>query len=540
MTVWLERIAGRVFPNEVLRARYAIGLGLLGLGAAHSPLLFFDPGNAALPHLEDVFYEPTSAAPLFVLGCWLWMLWVRRARLAGFAGREWPAMGGVAFLASGALCGWARYTGVDALLVLSLALCSLASALMLAGPSAARTLLYPAAFLLLAMPVPTPVVNAILHPLQLANAKAAGTVLALFGFDVTVSGDLIFVDDAIAQVIEGCAGLRSVLTLLMAACIYTELTWHDRRRTLALIGLSPLLALVTNHLRILSIILNPYATISTVHTFQGLATITVGVILLACLDVLLDRLWPTEREPHLVVEPPLGLVSRTTAWGFTGLCFSLAIISLAGPRWQPPPGAMEPSLGGFRNVVPGYALSGWKPDFAYLGSVRFDAFLAHRSLRKEQPEVRMLIGADHRLEPMLGLGSRKAALPGRGAVELVNVPRPASPMDGVEVLLVRMPGSEQLVYFWEVGQESLPVETLRAVFGVDRSPFRREGRAAFVRLSTPIGGEAAGMIRAQNRLREYFEALKAEFHKLELLPGDQAFEETLPGSDDPGRGQGLP
>jgi len=507
-------------PMPWPRRLILLGMGILAL--PHAPLLFYATGSERMSHLENVLFEPTVAAPLPVLLCWLWMVWVRRERLAGFAGEERREVGALLLVFAGALTGWSHYTGVRPLLVLSLGLSSLASALMLAGPRGMRTLLYPAAFLLLAMPVPTPVVNAILHPLQLWNAAAAGGTLTLLGFDAVVSGDLVFTGDLVAQVIETCAGVRSVLTVVMATCVYTELVWHDRKRRLALIAAAPLVAILANHLRILSILFNPYGTISTVHTIQGLLTIVFSVLLIAALDALLDRVWKTEPEPHLIVEATRGQVSWEAAAGYLVICAVIAVAVLAGPRWEPGDDLEAASFADFDGRVPGYALAGFQPDFEYLGSVRFDHFVAHRSTplggRAGQPEVRLLIAGDRRLDPSLGLGSLKAVIPERGGFVLEGGQVPSPPAPGIEVKVVQQPRARALVYFWSRGRQGLVTETARAVLGLDRSPWRREGRSVFVRLSTVIEPGVGGLVEAASRLDDFVEALRPEFEEINVVP----------------------
>jgi len=502
--------------------RPAIAVGLALLAAVHAPLLSPDPSRADIAHLEGLLFEPTSAAPIPVLLCWLWMIWARRERLAGFVGEERPNGGALLLLASGALAGWAHYTGVHSLLVLSLGLVTLASAWMLVGPRGFRTLIYPCTFLLLAMPVPTPIVNAILFPLQRANASVTGWLLGLFGMDARVSGDLIFTSFGTAQVIEGCTGVRSLLIVVMAACIYTELAWHDRRRTRVLIALSPVVAVVMNEVRILSVVFNPYGAFAAVHTAQGLVTIVASVLCIAGIDLLLGRIWKTPREPHLIVETPRGRVHPGTALGFAGVSLAIALASLAGPRWEPPQRLSIPNLTDLGGELPDFALAGFEPDFEYLGSARFDAFLAYRwaprALDADRPEVRLLVGADHRLDPVLGIGSRKTAIPGRGGFPVSDTSVPSPAEGGVESLVVQQSEGRFLVYFWSRGQAGLGVETVRAVFGLDRSPWRRPGRAAFVRLATEIEPGTAGLVRAKERLDAFVASLLPEFEKTGVAP----------------------
>lgn len=489
-------------------SRGALCVGVVALALAHAQLLLFEPGVGESEGLERALFEPTSAAPLAVIVCWLWMLWVRGPRLRGFAGQESPALGAMVLAAGGALSIWAHYVAWLPLLVPSLAIASLGSALLLSGARAMRTLLYPAAFLMLAMPLPTPLVNAVAYPAQLANAAVVGWALSWVGFDVSVWGDLIRVDDTIAQVIEGCTGLRSLMTTLMAACIYTELTWHDRGRSLVLIGLSPLIAILANFIRILSIIFNPFASLSTIHTAQGLIMIVGSVFLLALVDVGLARVWKTEAQPHLVVEPARGHPSLAVSLAFAFMTVAIALACLAGPRWSAPADRGDVPLTTILNRDPGWAVTGFKPDYQFLGSVRFDTFIAHRMTRPGSPEVKMLVAADHRLDPALGLGSRKAAIPGRGGEVLERPPSLSAPYPWMDVEIVRLPGETRLVYFWSKGRASLGHEVFRSTLALDRGPFRRPGRAAFVQLSTPIHG---GLAKASRRLAEVVETLRPDF-----------------------------
>ena len=289
-----------------------------------------------------------------------------------------------------------------------------------------------------------------------------------------------------------------------------------------LLAAAPLVAIFTNHLRILSILFNPHGTISTVHSIQGLVTIVLSVVLIAALDVLLDRVWRTEAEPHLVVEAPRGRVSLSAAAGYLALCAAVACVALAGPRWEPAADLELSPLAGFDGQVEGHALAGFRPDFEYLGSVRFDHFVAHRSAplgdRAGQPEIRLLIAGDQRLDPSLGRWSPKAAIPGPGGFFLTGAQVPAPPVPGVDVKIVQQPGARVLVYFWSRGRGDLVSETTRAVLGLDRSPLRREDRAVFVRLTTVIGPAVSGLVEAESRLDGFIEALGPEFEKIGVAP----------------------
>jgi len=496
---------------------FPIAIGLAAIVLAHLPLLTYNPGSGSLEGIENALFETTSASPGLVMICWLWFIYMRWPRLRGFEGQESPLAGSLLLFLGAGLCVWAHYVVAPPLLVFSLSLLSLASGLLLGGPGAFRTLLFPCAFLLLAVPVPTPVVNFIMYPLQLANASAAGFVLSILGFAPVVSGELILVGDRLFQVIESCSGLRTTLVVVMSAGVYSQIAWHDRGRAIVLIALSPFVGLLTNHLRILTIIFNPYSNIASVHAAQGLVMVVFAVLIIAMLDLALARVWKTPFQPHLRADAPIGLLPSRISGSFAVICMSLAVVSLSVAPWSVSDEGIIP-LVRIKADLPDWNLKGFDPDREFLGTVRFDEFIAHRYQRGDEPLVDLFVASNRRLDPLLGLGSAKTQIPGRGAVPLSVEFDLGAPGPNVDAVVIRMPTQHQLVYHWKVGLASLWEETARAILALDRSPFRRPGRSAFVRLSTPIESDPRGLADAIARLRILMEALRDDFVKLGIEP----------------------
>ena len=485
-------------------------VGLAALVVAHYPLLTFGPEAGRATGIEGALFEPTMASPGLVMLCWVGLIVLRWPRLRGFEGRESPAAGALVVLLGAALCLWAHYTAVVPLLLISLGVLVLGTGLMLGGMGAFRTLLFPCVFLLLALPVPTPLVNAFMYPLQLANAHAVGVVLEAIGFSPFVSGDLVFLDERIFQVIEGCSGLRTILIVTMSACLFTQLAWHDPKRTLALILLAPLIGAVTNHFRILTIIFNPAAAFASAHTAQGLAMMVIAVIMIALADFALGRVWPTPATEQLPVEAPIGVLPSALRVSYVVLCVSLAVAALGLDPWRPPPSPLV-ALTTIGGSVPGWQVKGTRPDLQFAGSIRYDEFISHEYTSVDGNRIDLFAAGDARLDPRLGLGSKKTLIPGAGGVVLEDASTPRAPFPGLEVAIVRAPRASRLVYHWKVGLESLWVETARTVLGLDRSPLRRPGRAAFVRLSTVIERSPNGLAAANERLRALTEDLRGDF-----------------------------
>ncbi len=497
-----------------------VAIGLVAITIAHLPLLIDQPDSRRLEGIENVLFETTGASPALVLICWLWFLYQRLPRLRGFEGQESP-VAGVLFLCLGAsLCVWAHYVAAPTLLVLSLSLISLASGLLLGGVGALRTLLFPSVFLLLAMPIPTPVVNLIIYPLQLANGAAAGFVLSVFGFEPIVSADLVLVGEQLFQVIESCSGLRTIVTVVMGACVYSQLAWHDQRRTTALIVLSPFVGLLANHLRILTIILNPYSSIATVHTAQGLVMIVFAMLLIAMIDSLLARVWKTTPEPHLLAETATGRLPLVIGGSYAVICMSIAVASLSVTPWSPPEEEIVP-LERIQADLPEWRVKGFQPNTEFLGTVSYDEFIAHSyTLGRlgDGPPVELFVAMNRHLDPRLGLGSAKTLIPGPGGVLIFIESGPDAVRPNVDVAIVRMATGDQLVYHWKIGLSSWWWEATRAVLALDRSPFRRAHPSAFVRISTPIDSGLAGRANATARLGTLMNALREDFIEVGVWP----------------------
>lgn len=457
---------------------------------------------------EAFFFAPSSSSPSLILLLTLWFLWRRRRRILAACGSDSRPASGVALLA-GALSigGWAHYVGAPTLLVPSLSLALLGSALLLGGREAFRSVLVPAIFLLLAAPIPTVIVTQIIYPMQITTARLTSQILNTVGFNLVTHGERIYGETTIFQVIESCAGLGSVATLVMASFLYQELFYRSRLQSLLLVLASPALALVVNEIRVMTIVVNPYSRLSAVHTAQGLVMIAIGVLLIAALDWLLGTFLPPApaRTP---ASPPARndrvSVARLAVVG--SAVATLAALTVGLRPWEPAR-HYEPRLGTFPSTLEGgWSATGLKLERDFLGSVTFSEWV-HRSYQQEDGEVDLFLGSDDRLDPTSSLISIKTAIPGSGWALLERGHTVLEPSGRrVESFVVWTGMDRELVYRWHYRLDSPAIETLRAIFVLDRGPFRRPGRALVVRISTPFGPEGGSREEAEARLQA-FEAL---------------------------------
>lgn len=179
------------------------------------------------------------------------LLWWRRDEIELAPKGNWPgvllALLGFAALVMDSVLGIATLSHVGAILVACGAFCSVVTTCSL------RTLLPVGLTLIFAIGMPGTVSGRVAIPLAYANASFVGSVLRQAGFSVEVLGTTLICNDIELQVVDACDGLRlfwAVLLLSYATCCLRR---TDRRRTVAVLALAPLIALLANSLRILSV-----------------------------------------------------------------------------------------------------------------------------------------------------------------------------------------------------------------------------------------------------------------------------------------------
>jgi exosortase len=73
-------------------------------------------------------------------------------------------------------------------------------------------------FLLLAIPVPSILLNTVTFPLQLVASNAGEAVIRAAGVPVIREGNVIEMPSMRLEVVEACSGIRSIMALLACAC----------------------------------------------------------------------------------------------------------------------------------------------------------------------------------------------------------------------------------------------------------------------------------------------------------------------------------
>jgi exosortase len=158
----------------------------------------------------------------------------------------------------------------------------------LAGGRSVRVIAAPMLFLLMAVPLPALIVNAVTLPLQIVASRIGETTLIASGVSVFRDGNLLELPSTTLEVADACSGLRSIISLAAIGALlgWAESSWPRR---IMLVTASLPIAIVMNGLRITATglaceVWGARAASDPWHTLGGWLTFVVSVFALVQLQ----------------------------------------------------------------------------------------------------------------------------------------------------------------------------------------------------------------------------------------------------------------
>ena len=173
--------------------------------------------------------------------------------------------------------------------------------LLVLGAAMFRRLLWVLVFLLLMVPLPRQVHEAVSLPLQTVASASAAFVLEMLGFVIVREGNALRLDDqAVVAVTEACNGLRMLTAFVFVAAVLAFLIRRPPWQRATILASSIPIAIVTNAIRLVvtsvCVAVTGDASIDEmVHNYAGLAMMPVAVLALA------GELWLLPRLTHMSV-----------------------------------------------------------------------------------------------------------------------------------------------------------------------------------------------------------------------------------------------
>ncbi len=213
---------------------------------------------------------------------------------------SWKA--GVGLLAAGALFGWCDLAYAsspsenDRLFITtsSVVLMWIGGFVLCFGLRAVRAGLFPVLFLVLMVPLPDPLLNAVVFSLQTGSAEVSYALFQLIGVPVFRTGFELALPGLTIEVAKECSGIRSSLALLFTSLLAGHLLLRSAGRKTALALMTVPLLMIKNGIRIatlstLAIYADPSFLTGKLHSEGGF------VFFLLALAVLAPVLWFLQR-----------------------------------------------------------------------------------------------------------------------------------------------------------------------------------------------------------------------------------------------------
>jgi exosortase len=257
---------------------------------------------ATLAHLIGQWsHDPNFSHGFFVPLFSAFVLWQEREELARLPVRpSWSGLLLLAFALSVLIVG---QMGAEIFLArVSLLLLLSGLVVLFLGWSFLHAMLFPLAFLLLMIPIPSIVFNQITFPLQILASKVAAAILPVLGVPILREGNVINLPAMALEVADACSGIRSLMSLVTLAIIYGYLMEKRIAARWALAIAAIPISVGANSVRIIGTGLlvqywDPDKAQGFFHTFSGWLIFVVSLLLLYLFHSFLRLLWREKGAP---------------------------------------------------------------------------------------------------------------------------------------------------------------------------------------------------------------------------------------------------
>lgn len=228
-------------------------------------------------------HDPEHSYILVVPAIVAWLIWVRRERFH-YVRPRWSWLGVVVVLASWGMgvVGFAR----DILVAEHLAALGvlMGAALTILGPSFFVSFAPALAATLFLVPIPGRIRQGIALPLQEVSARITYHILDFFGAPIEHMGNVLSINGNDVAVAEACNGMRMAAALVVVTYTFVFSTPMRLGVRVLLIGLSPVIAVLCNVIRLIpTALFYGYARRDTAELFHD---VSGWAILLVALGIL--------------------------------------------------------------------------------------------------------------------------------------------------------------------------------------------------------------------------------------------------------------
>jgi len=159
--------------------------------------------------------------------------------------------------------------------------------LTLLGKEFLKALLFPLAFLIFMIPIPSVLLDRVTFPMQLFASKVAGGFLYFIDIPALREGNIILLANTSLEVAEACSGIRSLISLLALSVVFAYLSQKTvLKRVLLVLSTFPI-AILSNAARVTGtgILAHHYGDRVAQGFFHGFSGWILFVVAFVCLFV---------------------------------------------------------------------------------------------------------------------------------------------------------------------------------------------------------------------------------------------------------------
>jgi exosortase len=231
--------------------------------------------------------DPNFSHGFFVPAFSLFVVWQKRKELQAIL--PTPSSWGLPLILFSLLTLILGIFGAELFLSrISLILLIAGMVIFLRGWETLRSILFPLAFLVLMVPIPSIILNQITFPLQILASKLAAWILPIVGVPVLREGNVINLPAMPLEVADACSGIRSLLSLTCLAIMYGYLLEKRVSIRVVLALASIPIAVAANGLRIVGTGLlvqywDPDKAEGFFHAFSGWLIFVISLLMLFAL-----------------------------------------------------------------------------------------------------------------------------------------------------------------------------------------------------------------------------------------------------------------
>ena len=166
--------------------------------------------------------------------------------------------------------------------------------ILLYGMQAYRTALFPLLFLIFTVPIPTALMDNIIHFLQVGSTEFVNLLLLASGVPFVRDGFVFQLSNISVEVAKECSGIRSGMAIFIVAILAGYMFLKSYWKKIFLIVCAVLIAMLKNGIRILTLSLlgnyvDPRILESSLHREGGIPFFIVALLLLAPILFFLRR-----------------------------------------------------------------------------------------------------------------------------------------------------------------------------------------------------------------------------------------------------------